>query len=185
MSAEQLVKNCAPTLAGIKTGSLYNLGNDTWQDAYPDIRELNRLLSRKGLRIIPVKTMKGNILIYVFRPENLKKDLNCPIAREMLNERGYDTTNTDCCVAKLADRLRKGESFPHEIGFFLGYPANDVRCFIENPNKNLKCVGCWKVYSNERRAKRLFEKYRLCTRELEKRYKNGSSLEQLVVSNCK
>ena len=37
MSAEQLVKNCAPILAGIKTGSLYNLGTDTRQDAYPDI----------------------------------------------------------------------------------------------------------------------------------------------------
>ena len=36
----------------------------------------------------------------------------------------------------------------------LGYPAEDVQGFIENETKECKCVGCWKVYGDEEKAKK-------------------------------
>lgn len=56
-------------------------------------------------------------------------------------------------------KLREEPDFPHEIGLFLGYPLEDVKGFIENKADSSKCSGCWKVYGNEQKALKLFEKY--------------------------
>lgn len=86
------------------------------------------------------------------------------------------------CIVHLMDRLAAREGFPHEIGLFLGYPPEDVRGFIENNAKCSKCVGAWKVYGDERAAKRLFAKYEKCTNVYVRQHANGNTIERLTVA---
>ena len=54
MSEEYLVWQAAPTLAGLKTGSLIPFEMKD-ADMETEVRRLNRSFAEKGLRLIPVK----------------------------------------------------------------------------------------------------------------------------------
>ena len=180
MIKKALVEYCAPTLAGIKTGNMFSVRNDHI-DINGEIRELNGILVSRGLRLIPLRTSGNTTLIYLYRPERLKDDLGNPGAMEILREKGYPYGNSDCCLVELVRRLKSDDSFPHEIGLFLGYPPSDVKRFMEDPCKGVKCVGCWKVYSNECEAQRTFDKYKKCTAIYNKESERGKPLEALIV----
>ena len=53
MSEELVIRQGAPTLAGIKTGSLFPCPYDDREELLADIRGLNRILSPKGLCLLP------------------------------------------------------------------------------------------------------------------------------------
>ena len=50
MSEENLVRQCAPTLAGIKTGTIFPAPFTSLAELPAEIRELHRILVPKGLR---------------------------------------------------------------------------------------------------------------------------------------
>lgn len=182
MSEEELIENAAPTLAGIKTGSLFTCRFDSQEQTRKDLRKLNALLLPKGLRIIPLRMVRGRVLIYVYRISRLGEDLAKQEAREILKQRGYDASSIESCLAVLFKKLREEEDFPHEIGLFLGYPPVDVRGFMEHRDTGLKCTGFWKVYGDEVEARKQFEKYRRCTEVYEKFFSCGRSVEGLIVA---
>ncbi len=181
MSEEMLIEHCSPTLAGIKTGSLFSCKIKNIEDVKKSIRKWNRLLAKKGLRILPIRYRKGRVLIYVYRPAYLMRDLGDTMAREILDARGYVCKNPEACIAHLVKNLAASEDFPHEIGLFLGYPPEDVKGFIENKAEGFKCVGYWKVYGDEAKAKSLFKKYKKCTDIYSRRFAEGRPLERLAV----
>ena len=182
MSEEELIENAAPTLAGIKTGSLFTCRFLSQEQTNRDLRKMNALLLPKGLRIIPLRMVKGRVLIYVYRISKLGEDLARQDAREILEQRGYTVYSMEGCLAMLFKKLREDEDFPHEIGLFLGYPPVDVRGFMEHRDSGLKCTGFWKVYGDEEEAKKKFEKYRKCTETYEKLFSCGRSVEGLIVA---
>ena len=55
-------------------------------------------------------------------------------------------------LARLRARLAQGGAFPHEIGLFLDYPADDVLAFVEKGGAGCKLCGYWKVYGDEEKA---------------------------------
>ena len=75
MSENYLIDLCAPTLAGIKTASLMSIQYKNIQESRDDIREMNQMFAKKGLRAVPLKFRAGRALIYVYRPAWLKRDL--------------------------------------------------------------------------------------------------------------
>lgn len=121
------------------------------------------------------------MLIYLFRPAQLKRDLSNIDAIRMLLTAGYQSTKPEHCLAELMRKLNGDGGFPHEIGLFLGYPPEDVRGFIENGSKNFKSVGCWKVYGNEREAKKRFAQYKKCTDIYCRCWESGKSITRLAV----
>ena len=181
MSEEMLIEHCSPTLAGIKTGSLFSCKADNMEDIKRTIRALNRMLGKKGLRILPIRYRKGRALIYVYRPAYLSRDLGDTTAREILDAKGYVCENAEACIARLVKNLAMSDEFPHESGLFLGYPPEDVRGFIENKAEGFKYVGYWKVYGDAEKAKGLFEKYKKCTDVYSRHFAAGKSLERLAV----
>ncbi len=181
MSEDMIVRCCAPTLAGIKTGNLFSCLYDSREALIDDVRRLNLMLAGKGICVVPLRWSEGRALIYMFRPGRLKRDLAVGPANRLLKQAGYDELGTWQCIVKLAQRMQ-GDSFPHEIGLFLSYPPEDVRGFIENNARNCKLVGCWKVYGDEKRAKRIFEQYKKCTAVYCRRLCEGAALEQLAVA---
>ena len=181
MSDDQIVRNCAPTMAGIKTGSLFNVSISSDRDFKKDIIAFNRSMRDKGVRILPLKICETYALIYMYRPDMLGRDLSDPQAASILKRLGYSLNSSDSCVAGLVRRLKTSPMFPHEIGLFLGYPPADVDGFIKNPNEGYCEVGYWKVYSDVENARRVFSRYKKCTEEYGRMLRNGRTLEQLVV----
>lgn len=182
MSELLLVKHCSPTLAGMKTGNLFACDFPSESEMKACVRCWNKILTKKGLRVLPMRYKKGRALIYVYRPARLEKDLQHDIADNLLKDRGYNTEVSSSCVIHLMKRLCESEEFPHEIGLFLGYPPEDVSGFIENKAGGCKCVGCWKVYGNEQEAKKTFAKYKKCTEVYCTQFEKGRSIERLTVA---
>ena len=181
MSEEMLVSYCSPTLSGLKTGSLFSCPCDSKKKMSGEISNFNQKLSKKGIRILPVRISGRRALIYVYRPEKLKQDFFDEKVQTILAHKGYDCTNQNRCVCRLVEKLRKDSEFPHEIGLFLGYPAEDVKGFIENGGKNCKCCGMWKVYCDEKAKVQLFHKFQRCTDIYQQVFSEGRNLVQMTV----
>lgn len=182
MSEDMILKHCSPTLAGIKTANLFSCEYESPEKLYSEVRELNKRLTSKGLRVLPLKKKGKRALIYVYRPNRLKNDLNDKKARSQLCKCGYCVENTEICIAQLCRRLKECDTFPHEIGFFLGYPPEDVIGFMENKAANAKYVGCWKVYGDVQKAKKTFMIYEKCTSIYYAQWQSGKSIERLTVA---
>ena len=181
MTEDDIIRNCAPTLAGLKTGNTFVCSYDSEDALRESLRSVNQKLLPKGVRAVPLRLRENRALIYVFRPEALCSDLADGSACALLKGQGYCTGSCQSCVAHLARRVRSQEEFPHEIGLFLGYPPEDVRGFMENNACGQKCTGCWKVYGDEEAAKRRFDQYKKCTRGYRACREKGASLEKLTV----
>lgn len=183
LSEELLVRHCSPTLAGLKTGNIFTCAVEDKTELYRELRDLNKRLSPKGLRIVPLRHTGNHVMLYLFRPGHLAADLKDGNARCILQECGYCTDTPNGCLVQMMNKMRNYEEFPHEIGLFLGYPPEDVKGFMENGPRECKCVGCWKVYGNEEQAQKAFERFQKCTRIYVEQIAGGSSLERLAVAN--
>lgn len=118
MSEEMIVKQCSPTMAGLKTGNLFASPDEDTLMLNKSISGYNKRLVPKGIRMIPLGKTGRRTLIYMYRPEKLRSDLSDEIARKILSERGYPVDNAEECVCTLARRVRNSKEFPHEIGLF-------------------------------------------------------------------
>ena len=132
MSEEMLIRYCAPTLAGIKTASLFTCPGDSGKELTEQNRSANRQLLPRGIRLQPLRYQNGHALIYMYRSKRLERDLASQKAASILTRANYPAGDPQRRLAELSLRLRRSHEFPHEIGLFLGYPPDDVEGFIEN-----------------------------------------------------
>ncbi len=181
MSDAFLVEHCAPTFAGLKTGNLFRISYADIEVFREELRELNGILKRKGLRAVPVRMTAEFALVYLYRPDFLKRDLGCEEAARLLTSLGYEPQSVNRSVAFLARMMREKEVFPHEVGLFLGYPPEDVLGFMKSSREGVKCVGCWKVYGDEARARAAFWRFQRCREVFEENVQRGRKLEALIV----
>lgn len=217
-----VVRNCSPTLAGIKPASLFTYpgvyAHQDGSDATASIAErrarllnviaqCNRELNSLGIHLSVLVWRPCGALVYAYRPNSLATYLADPRAKTALAKEGYDTGNLSACLVHLASRITLASNnvaecacsqtrcappqrascsndctceFPHEIGYFLGYPYDDVHEFIVQHGENYKVFGAWKVYTNVGQALATFESYRACTQYLTHVYQQGCSLAQLA-----
>ncbi len=182
MLEERIVRFCAPTLAGIKTGGLFNacgIDNTTLRHEAESIR---KEISSRGLdlRLFPKKGR--HTLVYVYRESALAHDLNqADCARFLANYR-YDVSSNECALRRLGERIIECEHFPHEVGVFLSYPLSDVISFIENGSKTCKACGHWCVYSDEEKAHWCFNRFDRCTTCYKNLYNRGHRIGDLAVA---
>ncbi len=181
MSEETVILHCSPTMAGLKTGSLFACPVRDRRALDESVREMNRRLVPRGLRLLPVYCSDHRALLYMYRPRRLKEDLKNGKAREILLKRHYPAENADQCVAELVRRLQTDADFPHEVGLFLGYPPEDVDGFLRHGAREAKCVGTWKVYGDAEQARKTFALYKKCTRLYCRAYGKHHSFEKLLV----
>ena len=181
MSDAFLVEHCAPTFAGLKTGNLFRIAYADIEVFREELRRLNGILKKKGLRAVPVRMTAEFALVYLYRPDFLKRDLGSEEATCLLKSLGYEPQSVNRSVAFLARMMREKEAFPHEIGLFLGYPPEDVLGFMKSSREGVKCVGCWKVYGDEARARAAFWRFQRCREVFEENVQRGRKLEALIV----
>ncbi len=183
MSEQQFIRSAAPTLAGLKTGSLFPYRFERKKDAMRELRQYNRRLMAKGLRLLPLRMTEDYAMLYLYRPGRLGADLRRREAADLLQEVGYPDCGEANCIRELRRRLSSQTDFPHEIGLFLSYPPEDVRAFMEHRDSGCKCIGCWKVYGDERAARIKFAQYEKCTLCYLRQHARGCPLEELTVTN--
>lgn len=183
MSEEAFIYQCSPTLAGIKTGNLFACSFKNGDELRATVRRFNRILVPKGVRMIPLRFENGKAMIYVYRPIRLAADLNAAGARMILSGKAYPIGSPDRCIAELMRRLKSDEGFPHEIGLFLGYPAEDVDGFIRCKARSFKSVGAWKVYGDVAAAHDEFIKFKECRSAFQEAYSNGQSMDSLIADS--
>lgn len=181
MPIESIIRHCAPTLAGIKVGSLFSCRYDDLVSFVLEVVKHNGILNQKGVHIVLLKCDNGVALVYIYRKKQLEQKLEQKEAREFLMEMGYTNFTIQAALDLLRQHLQRSD-FPHEIGVFLGYPLEDIRAFIEHGGANSKCTGYWKVYHNEEEAQKTFARYTRCTRVYFERYAIGFDIAQLTVA---
>ena len=98
MSEYQIIRFCAPTLAGLKTASLFCCDAPDEAELLGQLRHWNTSLAPKGLRMLPLRIWNGRALIYLYRPKALARDLACEDAACLLNGSGYDGTEPSGCL---------------------------------------------------------------------------------------
>ena len=89
MPDEMIIRHCAPTLAGMKTGNMFTYHFKDSSELRKTMRRLNTLFRGKGIRVLPLRYQKNCALIYLYRPSKLSKDLENDVARTILTECGY------------------------------------------------------------------------------------------------
>ena len=186
MLEKYLIKYCAPTLASLKSGSLFNCRCSKDSELTQSISDWNNALMSRGVSIHLLRRTDTTALIYVYRQSALKDTLSDPEIQAFLRSYGYDACN--CCGGCISDQCSienclKHLGFPHEIGIFLGYPLADVAGFIKNNGRNCKCIGTWKVYGDAAYARKAFARYSKCSDVYNRLWKSGRrSVLQLTVA---
>ena len=189
MSEDLIVRHCAPTLAGLKTGNMFRASFADEGELDAELERLNLILTDKGLRITAlridcqVNCGKCGIraLMYIYRPGQLQSDLDEEEAKAILSAFGYEDGDHEICIRRLTDRSCECEEFPHEVGLFLGYPPEDVKGFIELGGRQSKASGYWKVYGDVDRAQKQFERFSKCTGVYLKCLERGLPFTKLAV----
>ena len=184
MSEALIVRHCSPTLAGLKTANMFNCKYTDKAELMKSIRSVNNMLKGKGVRMIPLRLANGSALIYVYRPKKLEDDLKSPASEAILSSCGYDEGTAARLIRELMARLGGSEDFPHEIGLFLGYPPEDVRCFMCDRNRECRCVGCWRAYTNGSEAEKTFARFKKCTEVYCMKLREGYPLSKLTVKTA-
>lgn len=176
----KLAFHTAPSLLGIKCANLVSFcGNEF--NIEEQTRVFNSKAVKKGLKISILCRCKERVLILLYSEKLLTAQLNNSENKAILKKYGYDDKfNFDDYINRLSERISENHEFPHEIGIFLGYPIEDVTGFIENKGENFKLCGCWKVYGDEEKAKRIFDNYNKCRKFLCNKLNQGDDIYQAL-----
>lgn len=175
---EIIASQCAPVLTDVKPSNLLILTGEE-EAAYVQSTEIPGI----SRRCLYQGEQKSTWILY--RRDRLEAELVWPQTAGFLKAYGYEKAEEDLeqKLEKLAERYtsyREGkQEFPHEMGVFLGYPLGDVKGFIEHQGRNYLCSGYWKVYQNERKAKKTFQLYRSVKEAVLQMLMAGSNLYEI------
>ena len=178
-----LVRQCAPTLAGVKPGSIFCFNHSPLEVSRQKVCQWNKQLEPFGLtvQILLERPGSSSVIVFVYRRDRLEQMLSDDAYQSFLAQAGYERTNLDDLLEQLAQRLRTQPEFPHEIGVFLGYPLRDVIGFIENHGRNFTCCGFWKSYGDPVEMQVCFACYRRCIQTYVAMFEQGIPIERLAV----
>lgn len=173
-----LAYHCGAALSGIKPADLVSWRLQDGDEAL--LAEYEALLAQRGVRLRVLQKNAQFWLLLIYRPALLEQSLSRPEVSAMLTREGYPVSmGAEAMLEQLTLRL-KTKDFPHEIGLFLGYPAEDVEGFRKHGGRNYKLSGLWKVYGQVDEAVRLFRTFDRCRDHLCSGLDKGMTLVQLL-----
>ncbi len=174
----QLALQCAPVLAGLKVSNLFTVIYGE-QDM-----DLHKALAGTGISVSLLSDWNRRYTYLLFRRESLIEYLRGPAVKEQLQTYGYDSMELEEQLTLLRERYQRyqesGGEFPHELGYFLGYPPEDVMGFIRHNGENYKCMGYWKVYSRPTEKQQIFAAYDKAKEEAIRLVSAGNRIANLL-----
>lgn len=197
---------CSPTLAGVKPASTFSFMRYHCVGRMPDgrqlmaelrddlldaeLRDVNAATEPRGVRVEVFARRRGSTMIYVHRPGLFGEFMDLEPVATLLEVEGYDVRDPRACLLHLRDRIASfdrcprdaygRDRYPHEIGFFLGYPLNDVLAFVRHRQRGVLLRGCWNVYGDVAHAQGVFNMYDALTGMRMTRYERGVPFAELV-----
>lgn len=181
----QMLYHGAPTLYGIKQANLFSLPLPCLQNLKDEVGDYQKQLAKKEISLQYLYCCEKRVFFLVYRKEKLLEYFSNPKIKAFLIKTGYPlTVNEESSLvdtlAYLRRRIQKCNEFPHEIGFFLGYPPEDVFAFIHEKGQNYKLCGYWKVYGDEKTAVATFQEYTDCRKKLLNQASKGIPILSLL-----
>lgn len=205
MLERALLEWCSPVLVGLKPAGMFSLGRVCQVGMRADgspivagctpcqaawaIEQAARSLARTGVRLRVLAHRRASSLVFAWRPDVLAAFVGRDPEATMLEVEGYDVASAERCVDRLQERMLSFDArprnpdgtdrFPHEVGFLLGYPLEDVLGFVRTRERAQE-RGWWNVYSDVSRARRVFAAYDDVTRECRRMHAGGTSLAHIA-----
>ena len=155
MPEQVLIDHCSPTLAGLKTGSMFPIKVEPGQDIIDELRQLNRQLRDKGLCVVMLRRTDKNALVYVYRPDHLERDLGAPEARRILESRGYCCGSTGNCLVQLIRHMEKTFSKFRKCTALYRRELSRGKSLAQLAVRTRICGG--RDYYNEKKGKKSYE----------------------------
>lgn len=177
---ELIINHCAPALSGIKIANIFTYQYDSKKELEKEVSSYNDILSFKNIKVSIIKDNANKAIIYVYNEKELENYLLDDEIFEFLENYGYKSKNIHESIDFLKIRMQYAESFPHEIGIFLGYPLIDINGFINNYGKNSLYTGYWKVYHNKNEAIKIFDNYNKCRDFYISTFLNGKGILEIM-----
>ena len=177
---ELIINHCAPALSGIKIANIFTYQYDSKKELEKEVSSYNDILSCRNINISIIKDDNNKAIVYVYNEKELENYLLDDEIFEILESYGYKSRNIYDSIEFLKTRMQYAESFPHEIGIFLGYPLIDINGFINNYGKNSLYTGYWKVYHNKNEAIKIFDNYNKCRDFYISTFLNGKGILEIM-----
>ena len=140
-------------------------------------------LRRSGVRVALLGWREGRAMLLVWRPRRIRSLLSDAGAHAFLAKNRLPS-RSGALMGELRRRLRayygNRASFPHEIGFVLGYPIEDVDGFMSDGGQGARARGRWKVYGNVDEALRRFKELEREELRIKRLYSEGTPLRGLL-----
>lgn len=173
----QFALQCAPLILGLRS-SLFLTVTD-WQ-----LKRIGNILRDRKISFYKISENRGRMAVLLFYEKKMKEYFADDSVRKLLSSLGYSAGNLYDFMEHFAKRyeefLQKGNTFPHEMGIFLGYPPEDVIGYLENAGNNYLCAGYWKVYENAQEKRRMFSQFDWAQSVLVSLILQGKSLGEAV-----
>ena len=182
---KDLLTFASPALLGRKQANLFSFSIDCLTDYRKEIDRYKKELAPLGISVEYLYCLQNRVYLLVYRKDMMLQYLRQPAVKEFLMKEGYPANigeeeslyQTLCILRK---HIIQGAEFPHEVGFFFGYPPEDVFSFIREKGQNYKLVGDWKVYGDGKAALRTFRSYARCRKRLMEQATAGADIVSLL-----
>ena len=174
---EQIAVQCAPLLAGLKPSNLLII---------PMGMEAVLRHSLRGTRIAMylLSEYDGKQVFLLYKVNELIVYLTEQNVQRLLLDLGYESGELYSLLQRVSKKYtahkQEKEAFPHELGLLLGYPAVDVKGFMEQAGKNFLYSGYWKVYGNVRETVLLFREFGRAKEYVVRLVKQGYSIAEIM-----
>ena len=173
----RIAYQCAPLLAGLKPSNLLMLRER-------EVSYVKWMLKQAGISYFIVAQEQGKAAALLYNKGELQRYLVQDQVAKGLKKMGY----RELALGKVLYVFRRhyeaflrGETdFPHEMGFLLGYPVEDVEGFIRNEGQNCLYTGDWKVYDNLTEKLTLFGKFEAARESLLKMISGGMGILDIM-----
>ncbi len=188
-----LVCQAGIVLAGCKPAAVFGFRMPPDDAAHPTSMRRLRVkaligtyalhLLRFGVRVSLLGWREGRAMLLVWRPRRIRRLLSGADARQFLAKNRLPS-HSGALMGELRRRLRayygNRASFPHEIGFVLGYPIEDVDGFMSDGGQGARACGRWKVYGDVDEALRRFKELEHEELRIKRLYSEGTPLRGLL-----
>lgn len=148
----------APTLSRNKPSSIITLKRDNGRLNILWEKYRYIFLEEYKINFLELKKNEYSSVILFYYPDEIESVLYEGKNMDFLSRFGY-RKEFDLIQNLFILKERFKNICPHEIGVFLGYPLNDVICFMEQSERQCLMCGYWKVYDDVDRAKQVFVNY--------------------------
>ncbi len=156
-----LLEKTAPVRMGIKPGELLRVRHCYQKENSEGLRyclyksDVYRTLA---LDFVELLVEKDSSLVLFFDRSTLARTLEKPENRAILSPLGYPTS-PEGAIASLMRRFAEN-GICHEVGVFVGYPAKDVKAFIERLPTTSRHGTPWRIFGDIAESVRLAALYR-------------------------